>query len=60
MIGDWKLFLRDSDEEEANKIRGHERTGRALGSDPFLESVELSLMRAVKRWKAGRKKKTSM
>jgi hypothetical protein len=23
MIGDWKLFLRDSDEEEANKIRGH-------------------------------------
>ena len=57
MVGDWKLFLRDADEEDANKIRGHERTGRALGSDSFLDSLELSLMRAVKRQKAGRKKK---
>ena len=57
MVGDWKLFLRDPDEEEANKIRGHERTGRALGSDSFIESLGLSLMRAVKRRKAGRKKK---
>ena len=57
MVGDWKLFLKDTDEEDANKIRGHERTGRALGSDSFLESLELSLMRTVKRRKAGRKKK---
>ncbi len=56
MVGDWKLFLRDTDEEDANRIRGHERTGRALGSDSFLESLESSLMRAVKRRKAGRKK----
>ena len=59
MVGDWKLFLRDADEEDANKIRGHERTGRALGSDSFLDSLELSLMRAVKRQKAGRKKKAN-
>ena len=57
IVGDWKLFLRDIDEEDANKIRGHERTGRALGSDSFLESLELSLMRTVKQRKAGRKKK---
>jgi len=57
MVGDWKLFLRDTDEEDANMIRGHERTGRALGSDSFLESLELSLMRTVKPLKAGRKKK---
>ena len=57
MVGDWKLFLKDIGEEDANKIRGHERTGRALGSDSFLESLELSLMRTVKRRKAGRKKK---
>jgi putative transposase len=38
-------------------IRGHERTGRALGSDSFLESLEMSLMRTVKPLKAGRKKK---
>jgi putative transposase len=56
IVGDWKLFLRDTDEEDANRIRGHERTGRALGSDSFLDSLESSLMRAVKRRKAGRKK----
>jgi putative transposase len=56
MVGDWKLFLKDTDEEDANRIRGHERTGRALGSDSFLESLESSLMRAVNRRKAGRKK----
>jgi putative transposase len=56
MVGDWKLFLRDTDEEDANRIQGHERTGRALGSDSFLESLESSLMRAVKRRKVGRKK----
>ncbi|CAG0994007.1 transposase [Geobacter sp.] len=57
MVGDWKLFLSDADEEEADKIRSHERTGRALGADSFLESLELSLMRTVKRQKPGRKKK---
>ena len=56
MAGDWQLFLKDTDEEEANRIRGHERTGRALGSDSFLEWLESSLMRPVKRRKAGRKK----
>ncbi len=57
LVGDWKVFLKDTDEEEANTIRGHERTGRALGSDSFLDSLELSLKRTVKRRKAGRKKK---
>lgn len=57
MVGDWTVFLREPDEENANRIRGHERTGRALGSDTFVESLELSLMRTVKRQKAGRKKK---
>lgn len=57
MVGDWQAFLREPDEENAKKIRGHERTGRALGSDSFLESLELSLLRTVKRQKAGRKKK---
>jgi hypothetical protein len=57
MVGDWKLFLRDTDEEDANMIRGHGRTGRAFESDSFLESLELSLIRTVKPRKAGRKKK---
>ena len=57
MVGDWKLFLSDADAEDADKIRRHERTGRALGDDPFLESLEGMLMRTVKCLKAGRKKK---
>ena len=58
LVGDWKLFLSDPDEEDANKIRGHERTGRALGEDTFLDLLEDNLQRAVKPRKAGRKKKS--
>jgi putative transposase len=58
LAGDWKLFLSDPDEEDANKIRGHERTGRALGEDTFLDFLETNLQRAVKPRKAGRKKKS--
>jgi hypothetical protein len=52
-----KLFLKDTDEAATNTIRSHERTGRALGSDTFLESLELSLLRTMKRQKAEREKK---
>ena len=58
MVGDWRTFLSEADEEDADKIRQHERTGRALGNDAFLDALENSLMRSVKRQKAGRKKKT--
>jgi putative transposase len=57
MVGDWQQFLFDAEEEDARKIRGHERTGRALGGDSFLDLLESSLERAVKPMKAGRKKK---
>jgi putative transposase len=57
MVGEWRHFLSDAGEEDADKIRHHERTGRALGGESFLDSLELSLMRTVKRQKAGRKKK---
>lgn len=56
MVGEWRLFLEEADEEDSNKIRGHERTGRALGGDSFLDSLESSLQRVVKPQKAGRKK----
>lgn len=57
MVGDWRLFLEEVDEDDAKKIRCHERTGRALGGDAFLDSLENSLQRMVKPRKAGRKKK---
>jgi len=57
MFGEWRLFLEEADEDDAKKLRGHERTGRALGRDTFLDSLENSLQRMVKPRKAGRKKK---
>jgi putative transposase len=57
MVGDWRSFLSEADDEDADKIRRHERTGRALGKESFLDALELSLMRPVKKQKAGRKKK---
>lgn len=57
MVGDWKSFLSEADEEDAKNIRRHKRTGRALGKESLLDALELSLMRPVKKQKAGRKKK---
>jgi putative transposase len=57
MVGDWKLFLSDVGEDDAGKIRGHERTGRALGGEAFLDSLESTLMRVLRPQRAGRKKK---
>jgi len=56
LVGEWKAFLSDIDGEGAEKIRCHERTGRALGNESFLDSLESSLQRIVKPRKAGRKK----
>ena len=57
MVGEWRDFLVPIDEADAEKIRSHERTGRALGSDVFLKSLERSLKRTIMPQKAGRKKK---
>ena len=57
MVGDWQQFLSEADEEDATRIRGHERTGRALGGDSFLDILENMLQRTVKPQRAGRKKK---
>jgi putative transposase len=56
MVGEWKSFLVDADDEEADSICRHERTGRALGADSFLEFLEHTLQRTVKPQKAGREK----
>ena len=56
-VGEWRDFLAAVDEADAEKIRRHERTGRALGNDAFLDSLEKSLKRTVRPQKAGRKKK---
>ncbi len=54
-IPDWREFLTDSDERE--KIRLHARTGRPLGSEEFVRSLERSTGLALLPKKPGRKRK---
>lgn len=56
LTGDWKLFLTGkTTEEELNEIRKHERTGRPLGTESFIEHLESILERALKPAKPGPK-----
>jgi putative transposase len=55
MVGDWKNFLAEEQEETLNDIRKHERTGRPLGTAGFVEGLELELGRKLKRNKPGPK-----
>jgi putative transposase len=56
--GDWRAFL-DGGIEDADleTMRRHERTGRPLGADGFVEGLEQATGRALKQRKPGRKKK---
>jgi len=57
IAGDWKLFLQTATDEEMEKIRRHELTGRPLGSISFVERLESALDRLLKRGKPGPKGK---
>jgi len=56
--GNWNDFLSEkSPDSDIKKLRKHERTGRPLGSEPFIEKLEQITGRRLKPCKAGRKKK---
>lgn len=58
MAGDWRLFLaRAGDKEQINDIKKHERTGRPLGTEQFVEQLESALERTLKLGKPGPKGK---
>ncbi len=58
MVADWQSFIgEDATDEEMGKFRSHERTGRPLGDEGFLESIEESVCRVLRRQKPGPKKK---
>ena len=58
MVGNWRDFLlRGVSKEEIERIRRHEKTGRALGDDGFVGKLEGALGRILQRQKPGRKKK---
>ena len=64
-VGNWRDFLLGGvSEEEIERIRRHERTGRPMGNDGFVGKLEEASGRSLQRGKPGRKRghkqKTSM
>ena len=56
MVGDWAAFLAAGPgKDDGETLHRHERTGRPLGDDAFVESVEEALGRPLKRQKRGPK-----
>lgn len=57
---DWSCFLGSSPApEETELLKTHERSGRPLGSETFLDRLEMKLERSLKPKTPGRKKKKS-
>lgn len=59
IAGDWKLFLEAATDEEIAKIRRHERSGRPLGKESFVDRLESKLDRLLKPGKPGPKGKSN-
>ncbi len=55
MIGNWRNFLSLSNEEELKVLKRHERTGRPLGSEDFIDRLEDELSRPLRPQKPGPK-----
>ena len=55
-IKDWSRFLSASEELKKDEIEKSLRTGRPLGSDSFIEKLEVALHRNLKRKKPGPRK----
>lgn len=54
-IGNWSTYLQTTEKEAIEAIRRHANTGRPLGSDSFVEHLEIELRRPLKRQKSGPK-----
>jgi putative transposase len=55
-IDDWKSYLLEVQNHSIDDFAKHERTGRPLGSDSFIEMAESLLGRDLKKKKPGPKK----
>jgi putative transposase len=57
MVPNWRGFLaRAIREEDIKTLRAHERTGRPLGEEEFLATLEHQLGRILRRQKPGPKR----
>jgi len=58
IVEDWRSFIEeDITREEMERFRLHERTGRPLGDEAFLERLEKLVSRVLRQQKPGPKKK---
>jgi len=57
MVGNWRDFLSLSSEEELSTFRKHERSGRPLGQEEFVDHIEALLERTLRPQKPGPKQK---
>ncbi|MBN1142624.1 MAG: transposase [Deltaproteobacteria bacterium] len=58
MVSDWKNYLSLSSDEEVESLHRHERTGRPLGGNGFIKSLEGLLGRRLRPKKPGPQKET--
>lgn len=58
MVGNWSDFLTLSSEDEMTTFRKHERSGRPLGQEAFIDNVEALLERTLRPQKPGPKQNT--
>ncbi len=57
MVGDWRKFLALTTDEDVDLFHRHERTGRPLGSESFLDHLEQQFNRTFRPQKPGPKKR---
>ncbi len=58
LIGNWKDFFNTSlDNDDVGLVQLHERTGRPLGDDSFIDKLETLLKINLKKKRVGRRKK---
>ena len=55
MIGNWQEFLSLSEKDELALLKRHERTGRPLGNESFIDRLEGELARPLRPQKPGPK-----
>jgi len=56
LAGDWKSYLTEAQADHTGDFDKHQRTGRPLGNESFIEKAEQLLLRDLKKKKTGPKR----
>jgi putative transposase len=57
LVGDWKLYLSQSQGDKVTDLQKHTRTGRPLGAEGFVQMAEKIVSRVLSKGRPGPKKK---